>query len=160
MSLAKEYGIDGLIIPDLSIEESQEYLEAASKLGMSLLFFASPNTSEKRIREIAKKTSGFLYLVSVYGTTGTRKSFEDYTSEAVKKTKRFAGKVPVAVGFGISTPAHAKFMIAAGADALVIGSAIIERIARSLDSNNNKKKKMMLKELHDFVKSMKKACKR
>jgi tryptophan synthase alpha chain len=154
MSLAKESGIDGFIMPDLSIEESEKYVKAASKLGLSLIFLASPNTSEIRLKKIAEITSGFLYLVSVYGITGARKSFEDYTTKAITNAKQFAGKVPVAVGFGISTPAHARFMISAGADALIIGSAVVNRITKS---SSNKKK--MVRELYDFAESLKKVCK-
>ena len=155
MMLAKEHGIDGFILPDLSIEESEEYSLVASKLGMSLVFLVSPNTAEARLKKIAGSTSGFLYLVSVYGITGARKSVEDYTLDAIKNAKRFAGEVPVAVGFGISRPAHAKLMINTGADALIIGSAIVDKISKW---RNNKKR--MLNELYQFAHSMKMACKK
>jgi tryptophan synthase alpha chain len=155
MMLAKEHGIDGFILPDLSIEESEEYSHVASKLGMSLVFLVSPNTAEARLKKIAESTSGFLYLVSVYGITGARKSVEDYTLDAIKNAKRFAGEVPVAVGFGISRPAHAKLMINTGADALIIGSAIVDKISKW---RNNKKR--MLNELYQFAHSMKMACKK
>ena len=155
MMLAKEHGIDGFILPDLSIEESEEYSLVASKLGMSLVFLVSPNTAEARLKKIAESTSGFLYLVSVYGITGARKSVEDYTLDAIKNAKRFAGEVPVAVGFGISRPAHAKLMINTGADALIIGSAIVDKISKW---RNNKKR--MLNELYQFAHSMKMACKK
>ena len=155
MMLAKEHGIDGFILPDLSIEESEEYSLVASKLGMSLVFLVSPNTAEARLKKIAESTSGFLYLVSVYGITGARKSVEDYTLDAIKNAKRFAGDVPVAVGFGISRPAHAKLMINTGADALIIGSAIVDKISKW---RNNKKR--MLNELYQFAHSMKMACKK
>jgi tryptophan synthase alpha chain len=155
MMLAKEHGIDGFILPDLSIEESEEYSLVASKLDLSLVFLVSPNTAEARLKKIAKSTSGFLYLVSVYGITGARKSVEDYTLDAIKNAKKFAGEVPVAVGFGISRPAHAKLMINTGADALIIGSAIVDRISKW---RNNKKR--MLNELYRFANSMKIACKK
>ncbi len=93
-------------------------------------------------------------MVSVYGITGARKSFEDYTLNAIKSVKQAAGsKVPVAVGFGISTPAHAKFMIGAGADAVIVGSAIVDKIGKASG-------KKMLKDLQDFARSMKRACKK
>jgi tryptophan synthase alpha chain len=155
MKLAKESGFDGFVLPDLSIEESEEYCLAASKLGMSLVFLVSPNTPEARLKKIADGTSGFLYLVSVYGITGARKSVEDYTLNAIINTKKFAGKVPVAIGFGISRPAHAKLMINTGADALIIGSAIVDIISKW---HNNKKK--MLIELHHFANSMKRTCRK
>jgi tryptophan synthase alpha chain len=153
MSQAKASGIDGFILPDVPVEEAEAYSAAASKLGLATVFLASPNTSQARLQKIVNSSSGFLYLVSVYGITGVRKSFEDYTLNAVKNVKQTAeGKIPVAVGFGISTPAHARFMIGAGADAIIVGSAIIDKIAKS---RGNK----MLSELQDFAKSMKKACK-
>jgi tryptophan synthase alpha chain len=93
-------------------------------------------------------------MVSVYGITGTRKSFEDYTLNAIKNIKKVAGtRIPVAVGFGISTPSHIRLMSSAGADAIIIGSAIIKK----MKSFTNKKK--MLQELQYFVIDMKKACK-
>ncbi len=155
MLLAKECGIDGFILPDLSIEESEEYTRIASKLGICLVFLVSPNTSESRVKRIAESTSGFLYMVSVYGTTGARKSFEDYTLDAIKNTKRLAGKMPVAVGFGIKTPSHAQLITNAGADGLIIGSAIIDKISKW--SNN---KKRMLDELESFAKSIKTPCRK
>lgn len=154
MLQAKACGIDGFILPDVPVEEAQEYSAAASKLGLATVFLASPNTTQARLQRIVGSSSGFLYLVSVYGITGARKSFEDYTLNAIKSVKQAAGdKVPVAVGFGISTPAHAKFMIGAGADAVIVGSAIIDRIAKSQG-------KKMLTELQQFAISMKKVCKK
>jgi tryptophan synthase alpha chain len=154
MSQAKASGIDGFILPDVPLEEAEAYSTAALRLGLATVFLASPNTSQARLQKIVNSSSGFLYLVSVYGITGARKSFEDYTLNAIRNVKQAAeGKVPVAVGFGISTPAHARFMIGAGADAIVVGSAIIDRIAKSRGSK-------ILSELQDFAKSMKKACKK
>lgn len=154
MSQAKACGIDGFILPDVPVEEAQEYSAAASKLGLATVFLASPNTTQARLKRIVGSSSGFLYLVSVYGITGARKSFEDYTLNVIKSVKQAAGdKVPVAVGFGISTPAHATFMIGAGADAVIVGSAIIDRIAKLQG-------KKMLTELQQFVISMKKVCKK
>lgn len=154
MSQAKASGVDGFILPDMPVVEAGAYLAAASKLGLATVFLASPNTPRGRLEKIIDSSSGFLYLVSVYGITGVRKSFEDYTLNAIKSVKHSAGgRVPVAVGFGISTPAHAKFMIEAGADAIIVGSAIIDRMAKSSG-------KKMLSGLQKFAGSMKKACKK
>jgi len=155
MAHAKECGIDGFILPDMPVEEAGEYSQAASKLGLSLVFLASPNTSEARLRNIVKSTSGFLYLVSVYGITGARKSFEGYTLNAIKNAKQLAeSKVPVAVGFGIKTPAHVRLMAGAGADGVIIGSAIVDIMSKYSS------RKKMAKELFNFAKSMKRACKK
>ncbi len=152
MSQAKASGIDGFILPDVPVEEAEAYSAIASKLGLATVFLVSPNTSHDRLKKIVNSSSGFLYLVSVYGITGARKSFEDYTINAIRNVKQAAvDKIPVAVGFGISTPTHVQFMIRAGADAIIVGSAIINRIA-------NLRGKKMLSDLQDFAKSMKKAC--
>ena len=153
MSRARDCGIDGFILPDLPVEEAAEYLAAAKKHDMATVFLASPNTSDVRLRDIASKSSGFMYLVSVYGITGARRTFEGYTASAIKRGKDAAGsKIPVGVGFGISTPAHVKFMIKAGADAIIVGSAIVDRIAKA------KNRRAMLADLKAFAASLKKVC--
>jgi tryptophan synthase alpha chain len=129
MKNAKANGIDGLIIPDLTVEESTELKKYASKHDLDTIFLVSPNTTDSRLRAIVKATSGFLYLVSIFGTTGERKGFEDYTAKAIKHVKAFSrGKVPLAVGFGVSKSEHVKFMLDAGADAVIVGSAFINTI--------------------------------
>lgn len=154
MAQSRDCGIDGFIIPDMPVEEAQQYITAASKLALMTVFLASPNTPPERLRRILQKTSGFLYLVSVFGITGARVSFEDYTREAVRNVRLAAdNKIPVAVGFGISTPAHAKYMTAAGADAVIVGSAILDRIGTS-----GRNRAGMLQNIEKFAKSMKKAC--
>jgi tryptophan synthase alpha chain len=159
MRKAKQSGIDGFILPDMPIEESDKYVKEASRLNLATIFLVSPNTNGERIRSIASKSSGFLYLVSVFGTTGIRKSFEDSTAKYVKDTKKIVGSsIPIAVGFGISNRSHAKFMINAGADAVIVASAIINIIKSYTHRKaNNKKKEEMLKEVRIFVSSMKKS---
>ena len=150
MDKAKEAGIDGFIIPDLPVEEADEYLKSAHKRNLVTVFLASPNTSEQRLEKMVKDSSGFMYLVSVYGITGARNSLEDYTFEAVKRVKRVAGeRIPVGVGFGISRPEHARFVVGAGADAVIVGSAIVEIMSRP--------KAKMGTDLKSFALSMKKA---
>ena len=154
MSQSKECGFDGFILPDMPVEESDAYSATASKLSVATVFLVSPNTPESRLRKIVASTSGFLYIVSIYGITGARNSFEKYTLSTIEAVKQVAGaKVPVAVGFGISTPAHAKLMIDAGADGVIVGSAIIDKIS---DPSGKK----MLQDLENFARSMKKACKK
>jgi tryptophan synthase alpha chain len=154
MDKAQQAGIDGFILPDMPVEEAGEYLAEARKRGLATVFLASPNTPDARLQQIADSSSGFMYLVSVYGITGARRAFEDYTLQAVRRAKSAAGgKVPVGVGFGISTPAHARFMLDAGADAVIVGSAIADRIGRK-----GKNKRAMLAELKSYAASLKKAC--
>ena len=151
---AKENGIDGFIIPDIPIEESKEYLNSVQNIGMSTIFLVSPNTSEKRLKMISKICTGFLYAISVYGTTGERKGFDEYTIESIKRVKKVTGanELPLAVGFGISNPQHVKYMIDAGADAVIIGSAIIKKIKEIED------KKLLFNTLKGFIYELKNSC--
>ena len=131
---AKKAGIDGFILPDMSIEESEEYLHAA-KDNADTIFLISPNTNQNRIQKIIKATTGFLYLVAVFGTTGIKTEIKTYTLKAIKDTKKQSnGKVPVGVGFGISTPQDVKKYIKAGADAVIVGSAYLRIINETKQS--------------------------
>ena len=85
--MQKKVGIDGFILPDMSIEESEEYLLAA-KNNADTIFLISPNTSQKRIQKIIKATTGFLYLVAVFGTTGVKTGVKTYTLKAIKDVKK------------------------------------------------------------------------
>jgi tryptophan synthase alpha chain len=156
MAQSRDSGIDGFIIPDMPVDEAQPYIATASQLDLATVFLASPNTSPQRLSSIIQSTTGFLYLVSVFGITGARDSFQDYTRDAVKRVKIAAArKIPVAVGFGISTPAHARYMMAAGADAVIVGSAILDKIGASGGNRTD-----MLRRIEKFAKSMKRACAR
>jgi len=123
---AKNAGIDGLILPDMAIEESKGYLLAAKKQKMDTIFLVSPNTQKNRLTKIAKATSGFLYMVAVFGTTGIQTKIHQYTIDALKSTKRTVKNVPVGVGFGISNEKDVKKYVSVGADAVIVGSANIK----------------------------------
>ncbi|CAE6498906.1 MAG: tryptophan synthase subunit alpha [Candidatus Nitrosotenuis sp.] len=128
---AKAAGIDGLITPDMTVD-SKEYHAAAKKHDIDTIFLVSPNTSQSRLRKIVSKTTGFLYLVSVFGTTGVQNKIQKYTIEALKRTKNAAGgKVPVGIGFGISTPDDVSNYKRQGADAVIVGSALIKIIEKT-----------------------------
>ncbi|MCV0409819.1 tryptophan synthase subunit alpha [Nitrosopumilus sp.] len=125
---AKNAGIDGFILPDMSIEESKEYIHAA-KNNADTVFLISPNTTKKRIEKISKISTGFLYLVAVYGTTGIKTGIKNYTLKAIKDVKKqTGGKIPIGVGFGVSTPDDVRKYINAGADAVIVGSAYLKLI--------------------------------
>jgi len=125
ISEAKKAGIDGFILPDMSVEESKEYLKAA-KNNADTIFLISPNTNKTRVQKITKASSGFLYLVAVFGTTGVKTGIKKYTLDAIKQVKKQTkGKIPIGVGFGISTPEDVKKYIKAGADAVIVGSAYL-----------------------------------
>ncbi len=128
---AKNAGIDGFILPDMSIEESKEYL-ASTKNMADTIFLISPNTTKSRIEKIIKRSSGFLYLVAVYGTTGVKIGIQNYTLNAIKEVKKITkGKIPVGVGFGVSTPEDVKKYVKAGADAVIVGSAFLKLIEKT-----------------------------
>ena len=123
---AKNAGIDGLILPDMPIEEAKSYLSAARAQNMDTIFLVSPNTQKNRLKKIAEATSGFLYMVAVFGTTGVQTKIHQYTIDALKSTKRIVKGVPVGVGFGISTEKDVKKYVSVGADAVIVGSANIK----------------------------------
>ena len=149
ISDAKKVGIDGFILPDMSIEESDEYLRAA-KNNADTIFLISPNTNKARIEKIAEVSSGFLYLVAVYGTTGIKTGVKKYTVNAIKDIKKQTkGRIPVAVGFGVSTPEDVKKYINAGADAVIVGSAYLKLIEKT-------KKNQLESKITTFTKSLKK----
>ena len=149
ISDAKKVGIDGFILPDMSIEESDEYLRAA-KNNADTIFLISPNTNKARIEKIAEVSSGFLYLVAVYGTTGIKTGVKKYTVNAIKDIKKQTkGRIPLAVGFGVSTPEDVKKYINAGADAVIVGSAYLKLIEKT-------NKNQLESKITTFTKSLKK----
>ena len=128
---AKKVGIDGFILPDMSIGESKDYLQAA-KNNTDTIFLISPNTTKDRIEKIAKASTGFLYLVAVFGTTGVKTGIKNYTLKAIKNVKKQTkGKIPIGIGFGVSTPEDVKKYIKAGADAVIVGSAYLKLIEKT-----------------------------
>jgi len=124
---AAKAGVDGIILPEVPLEESNRFLAHTRKYHLADILLVSPATSDKRIRNIDKATSGFLYCVSTTGVTGRSNigNIESY----VKRVKQNAKKNPVLVGFGIRTPEDAR-RIAQHGDGVIIGSALIQRIAR------------------------------
>lgn len=154
-SLAKASQVDGMIIPDLPVEEASEYRAAAKKQGLDTIFLAAPSTSNERLTQIIDASSGFLYLVSHYGVTGTKTAVQDSTLQLIKHVKPFTeGKIPLAVGFGISQPQHIERVIGAGADAAIVGSAFIK-----IMDENQKNTVKMLKQLEAHTRELKCACK-
>ncbi|MFZ5790143.1 MAG: tryptophan synthase subunit alpha [Pseudomonadota bacterium] len=129
---AKTAGVDGLIVVDLPPEEDEELCLPALKAGMNFIRLATPTTDDERLPVVLSNTSGFVYYVSIMGITGTRSAADTEIARAVERLKRHTD-LPVAVGFGIRTGEQAA-MVAAVADAAVVGSAIVDRIAAGLDS--------------------------
>ncbi|HHT9110973.1 MAG TPA: tryptophan synthase subunit alpha [Candidatus Brocadiaceae bacterium] len=119
-------GLDGLTIPDLPVEENAEIFETARKNDFKIVCFIAPTTTEQRMALITQRSQGFLYYISVVGITGIRDKLPDDVVQNIDKLKQMT-KTPIAVGFGVSTPSHAR-MIGKMADGVIVGSAIIKEI--------------------------------
>ncbi|MBW5446626.1 tryptophan synthase subunit alpha [Cohnella sp. CFH 77786] len=127
--LLKEHGFSGVIIPDLPMEEDGETREIAGKAGIHLIPLVAP-TSEARVERIASRASGFVYCVSSLGVTGVRTSFHEGIEEFLA-TVRKAARVPICVGFGISSREQAE-KFAGSCDGVIVGSAIVRKIEETL----------------------------
>ena len=126
---AREAGIDGVITVDCPLEEEPEYFEALAACGIDAILLASPTTSPARMAILAARTRGFLYYVSLTGVTGARRELPPELEDDVARIRALS-KVPVCVGFGVSTSEQAS-RIAQFADGVVVGSALVERIERA-----------------------------
>ncbi|MDG6915982.1 MAG: tryptophan synthase subunit alpha [Nitrososphaerota archaeon] len=154
LDAARISGVDGVIVPDLPLDEAQKFGGMARAREIDSVLLAAPTTGEERMKEIVANTSGFLYLVSVLGVTGAREKLKENTARLIKFANRFTrGKVPLAVGFGISKPEHVRAVIGAGADAVIVGSAIVDRVS-SIDSGEDG----ALGRIEAYVRSMKLAA--
>ena len=128
---ANAAGVDGLIVVDLPPEEDSEFCLPALKAGFNFIRLATPTTDDKRLPVVLTNTSGFVYYVSITGITGAAAPDPGKVTAAVARIKRHT-KLPVCVGFGVRTAEHAR-AIAAGADGVVVGSALVEAVRGNLD---------------------------
>lgn len=128
----KQAGGTSVLVADLSIDDADEIVPSAAAAGLQTVFMVTPNTPDLRIETIAKKTTGFLYTVSLLGTTGERTSLSDSIRPLIARLRKYTDK-PICVGFGISSPEHARQVAAAGADGVIIGSRIVKFIEESPD---------------------------
>lgn len=133
LSDAREAGVDGLIVVDLPPEEDSELCLPALEAGMHFVRLATPTTDDARLPAVLANTSGFVYYVAVAGITGTKSADTSTIHAAVTRLKNYTD-LPIAVGFGIRTPEQAG-AVAEVADAVVVGSAIVQTIADNLDSD-------------------------
>ena len=131
---AKAAGVDGLIVVDLPPEEDDELCLPALKAGLSFIRLATPTTDDRRLPAVLANTSGFVYYVSITGITGAATPDPSQVNAAVARIKRHT-RLPVAFGFGVRTAEHAR-AIAAGADGVVVGSALVSALKDSLDKDN------------------------
>jgi tryptophan synthase alpha chain len=127
--VARLAGVDGTLITDLPVEESAEYLREARKNDLATIFLAAPTSADQRLKMIAQVSSGFIYAISRTGVTGARQQITGDAQSLVRRIRRFS-KLPVAVGFGISTPAQFS-AVGKFAEAAVVGSAIVHIIEQN-----------------------------
>ena len=158
---AKAAGVDGLIVVDLPPEEDDELCIPALKAGLNFIRLATPTTDDKRLPTVLNNTSGFVYYVSITGITGSAAPEPAKVSAAVGRIKKHT-KLPVAVGFGVRDAASAR-AIAEGADGVVVGSALVEVVRKSLDKDGKAQGKTakavaaLVSELAEGVRSAKRA---
>jgi tryptophan synthase alpha chain len=127
--VARMAGVDGVLVTDLPVEESAEYVRQAKRNHLATIFLAAPTSTDERLRLVAKASSGFIYAISRTGVTGAREQISGDAQTLVKRLRRFS-KLPIAVGFGISTPEQ---FAAVGkyAEGAVVGSAIVQVIEQN-----------------------------
>jgi tryptophan synthase alpha chain len=128
---AKAAGIDGVLLTDLSVEEAGPYMRPLRDAGLDTVFLAAPTSTERRLKLVAEYSTGFVYLVSRTGVTGERADMSDSLDALVNKMRRIT-TLPLAVGFGISTPDQAA-AVAKMADGVVVGSAVVRQIEKDLN---------------------------
>lgn len=128
----RDAGASGLIVPDLPLEEAPAVLEACDAAGLALVPLVAPTSPDERLARIGARARGFVYTVSVVGTTGERTALEDSFAATVARTKAHTD-VPVALGFGIGTPEQARAAADAGADGVIVGSRLVRAAAEHAD---------------------------
>lgn len=159
---AEKAGVNGVLIVDLSIEEQNEIADAVSSSNISVINLIAPITNQERILKIAKKTSGFLYIISMLGITGTKTANLFDNKARIEKINEQINsqsiKLPLALGFGIKTPDQAGDFVKTGADALIIGSAIVEfidnqykEILKNNDEIDEKDTKILVSAAVNFI---------
>ena len=145
----KAAGATGLVVPDLPLEEAETLLNFAREIGIEVILLVAPTSSADRIEAIAAKSQGFIYLVSVTGVTGIRSQMAAEVKDLLANLHSATDK-PIGVGFGISDPEQAKQVKDWGADAVIVGSAIVKRLASGTPESG-------LKAIAEFCHSLKQA---
>ncbi|MDD1743860.1 MAG: tryptophan synthase subunit alpha [Methanomassiliicoccales archaeon] len=147
---ASAAGVDGLIIADMPYEESEDIGRICKEHEVDLIQLAGPTTNERRMRAIAAASSGYLYLVSSLGTTGARGELPAELPDLIRRAKNASDALPVAVGFGVSRREHASQIVAAGADGVIVGSALLGMISAGGDQQRTT----------EFVRDLRQGCSR
>jgi tryptophan synthase alpha chain len=142
-------GARGLVVPDLPLEEAPSLLKPASEMGIEVTLLVAPTSPKERIEMIARQSQGFIYLVSVTGVTGMRTQVQTRVQDLLQLMRTVTDK-PIGVGFGISQPEQARQFRDWGADAVIVGSAVVKRLAEGTPSQG-------LEAIAQFCSSLKKA---
>jgi tryptophan synthase alpha chain len=148
-------GGDGIIVPDLPLEEAGDLLSAAQKHRIDVIMLIAPTTPDERLEQICRASSGFVYLVSLLGVTGARAAVSDEVKPLVARVAARRRDIPIAVGFGISKPEHVREIVASGAQGVIVGSAIVDLIAEYQDEPEQ-----LIAALEEFCAALKEATKR
>jgi len=127
--IARHAGVDGVLLTDMPVEESAEYVAEARKNDLATVFLAAPTSTDERLKRISALSTGFVYAVSRTGVTGARQQLPEDAQKLVQRLRKFS-KLPIAVGFGIST-ADQFAAVGKYADAGVVGSAIVETVEKN-----------------------------
>jgi tryptophan synthase alpha chain len=128
LSQIASVGVRGLVVPDLPLEEAEQLIDAATDFGIEVILLVAPTSSKDRIKAIAQYSQGFIYLVSVTGVTGVRSVLQERVKNLLTEMRGVTDK-PIGVGFGISKPEQARQVMDWGADAVIVGSAFVQRLA-------------------------------
>lgn len=144
---AAESGFDGLIIPDLSLEEAPAIAEQTARAGLCLVMLAAPTSSPERFERFGRISQGFVYYIAVAGTTGERDQLPSDLVENVQRLREIGGK-PVCVGFGVGKPEHVR-TVCQVADGAIVGSAIVRRITAGIDAGDSSE--TIVKSVTSFV---------
>jgi tryptophan synthase alpha chain len=151
----RKNGVDGLVIPDLPVEEAAPLCAACTRNNVRLIFLVAPTTTDERLKRILKAAKGFVYVVSVRGTTGVRSKLSGDVPLLLQRIRKINTAIPLAVGFGISTPKQVKAVFTLGAQAAIVGSALVKVIEENIKDKNR-----MLSSIERQSRELEKAAKR
>ncbi|MBE9200916.1 MULTISPECIES: tryptophan synthase subunit alpha [unclassified Nodularia (in: cyanobacteria)] len=146
-------GVRGLVVPDLPLEEAAKLIQAATAFGIEVILLVAPTSSQDRITAIARQSQGFIYLVSVTGVTGMRSQMQSRVQHLLTEMRSITDK-PIGVGFGISTPEQAQQVREWGADAVIVGSAFVKRLAEGSPTQGLQAVEKLCRELKAAITSI------
>ncbi len=145
---AAEAGVNSILVADLNIDDAEEVEGLINSNNLDSVYMVTPITSETRREKVARMSTGFIYTVTLLGVTGTRDTLSEAAEPMIQSLKQMT-QVPVCVGFGVSKPEHASQLARAGADGVIVGSAVVRII-----ENNLENPKKCMTELNDFIAAM------